>query len=431
MDGEGEDGALAELAGDSDGAAVGLCDGAADGEAHAGAGDVGGALAGAVELVKDEGLLERVDADAAVGDGKGDHVGASLGAEKDGAAGAGIFDGIFKQVAEELREPFGVGFDLREVGREGEGEGVLGEQAGGGLNGALGELGGGLRYEAHADFERVELGHFDGLSDEAVEAVGFFFDDGEQVGGAGSVETGGAESRDGDLDGSKGGTELVGDGIHHHGAEALAFLGGLGAGDLFDGAGAIERDGNEATDSLEGAGGELRAAQDEDAAGADAGVQGDDGFLGDGVVRDLGGIAEGTELDGAERRRGWGTLAVELVALEEIEDDGRGMGGAGDGAGNGVGEDGQLVGLEELAAEGVENFELGLAKDGLARLHADTLGHAAGNDGGDEEDEEGDEVLRVGYGEGVDGWEKEEVVAGGGGDGADDGETQAPARGQE
>ena len=64
---EGEDRSPAQLAGDADGASVGLDDGFCDRQAHAGALDAVALVLAAVELVEDQGLLEVIDAGAAVG----------------------------------------------------------------------------------------------------------------------------------------------------------------------------------------------------------------------------------------------------------------------------------------------------------------------------------------------------------------------------
>jgi len=137
------------------------------------------------------------------------------------------------------------------------------------------------------------------------------------------------------------------------------------------------------------------------------------------------------ELGGAGLGRPVGSGAVDPVAIEEIEEDAVGAGGECDGGGDGVGEAGELVGLEESAAEGVEDFEFGLAGAGLLGLLSNAVGETAGDDRGDEKDEEGKEVLRVGDGEAADGREEEEVVAGGGREGGDDGVAQTPTRGDE
>jgi len=136
-----------------------------------------------------------------------------------------------------------------------------------------------VRGDAHVDLLGVELGHFDGVGDELVEAVTLFVDDGEEfvagVGGEGHGEQG----ADGGFDGGEGSAEVVGDGVEHDAAEPLALFGGFGAGDLLDGAGAVEGDGDETAEGFEGLAGEGNAAEDEDAAGTDAGAEGDDGLM--------------------------------------------------------------------------------------------------------------------------------------------------------
>ena len=107
-EGEGEDGAVAWLAGDADGTAVGVDDGAGDGEAHAGAADalaaVGVAVGlAAVELVEDHALLEGVDAGAAVGDGDGEHIALGVGGDEDGLVGGEYLAALPSRLARTLR----------------------------------------------------------------------------------------------------------------------------------------------------------------------------------------------------------------------------------------------------------------------------------------------------------------------------------------
>src|SRR6202789_1830266 len=53
------------------------------------------------------------------------------------------------------------------------------------------------------------------------------------------------------LDGSERRSKLVRDRIEQHGAELLAFAGGLGATEFFDGAGALNGDGHQTADRFE------------------------------------------------------------------------------------------------------------------------------------------------------------------------------------
>jgi len=224
----------------------------------------------------------------------------------------------------------------------------------------------------------------------------------------------------------------VSDGVEHEAAQPLALFGGFGAGDHLDGMGTVDGDGDEPAEGFEGLGREREAAQDDDAAGTDAGAEGDDGLVAlGGRGGDGGRLGEIVELGGGGLGRPVGTGAIDLVAIEQIEEDGVGAGGECDGRRDGVGEAGKLVGLEQGAAERVEDFEFDLAGAGLLGFFSNAVGETAGDDRCDEKDEEGQEVLGVGDGEAADGREEEEVVAGGGRDGGDDGVAQAPTRSDE
>ena len=290
-EGEGEDGAVAELAGDSDGAAVGVDDGAGDGEAHAGAANSVAVVLAAVELVEDHLLLAGVDAGAAVGYADGDHVGWSGGlagltgglavaGDEDGLRGGGVFDGVFEEVHQDFVDPRGVGEDVGQSGGEGDADlaaGVIGEAL---FDGGVDEIGDGLREEFEMDLVGVELRHLDGLFDEVVEAVGLFVDDGEEFGAGLSVEgLLGEERADGGLDGGERRAKFMGDGVEQGGAEALAFFGSLGAGGVFEGVGALDRHGDEAAESFHGLARERGGFEQERARGADADVQWDGGGL--------------------------------------------------------------------------------------------------------------------------------------------------------
>jgi hypothetical protein len=427
-DGDGEDGTAAGLAGDGEVAAVGFGDGATDGEAHAGAGRAVGLGAAAVEALEDEGLLGGVDADALVGDADGDGGGALLGGDGDGGAGEGVLGGVFEEVADDLLQDGGVGADFEAFG-DGDAEGVVFFGPGAGFAGAVDEPADGDGGEVHLDLLGVELRHLDGFGDEAVEAIALFVDDGEQLVGLGGRDAAGEERSGCAFDGGERRAELVGDGVNHERAQALAFLGGFAAGDAFESLGALHGDGDETADGLRGFGGERDAAEDEQAAGADAGAQGNLNFAAvvAGAGQRVGEVVEVRDFDFGDA-----VFAglVETVAIEQIEQAGAGGGDAGDGGGHGAEQSGDAFGLEELAAEAEEDFELALAAASFFGLVASLLREAAGEDGGGEKGEEREPVLRVGDGERADRRQEEEVVSRGGGKRDDDGVTQTPLGGE-
>ena len=116
--GEVEGGAVAGLAGGPDAAAVLVDDGAADGEAEAGAAH--GAGVGGVDLLEAlEDVFELVFGDAAtevLDFDDGFDVVDGAGAELDLAAGGGELDGVGDEVGEGLEDAVGVGPDAHGVG---------------------------------------------------------------------------------------------------------------------------------------------------------------------------------------------------------------------------------------------------------------------------------------------------------------------------
>src|SRR5271169_1914751 len=80
---------VSQLAGDAEASAVGFHDGFADGQSHSGSVDLHALVSSAVELFEDEGLLEIVDAGAAVGNVDGEHLVVVLGFGGDAYRGTG------------------------------------------------------------------------------------------------------------------------------------------------------------------------------------------------------------------------------------------------------------------------------------------------------------------------------------------------------
>ena len=105
----------------------------------------------------------------------------ALGGDGDGAALGGVLGGVLDEVADDLGDVGGVGERGREVGHL-DADRVVNEGAGG-----LGEgltrrwRSSGVGCEGHVDLLRVELGHLDGLGNEAVEAVDLGVDLGEEL----------------------------------------------------------------------------------------------------------------------------------------------------------------------------------------------------------------------------------------------------------
>jgi two-component system sensor histidine kinase KdpD len=286
-------------------------------------------------------------------------------------------------------------------------------------DGALDAFRDGIVADLELDIAGVEAGHLGGLFDETVEAVALFVDEGGL----------GEERGDGGLDGGEWCAEIVGDGVEECGAEALALVGGVGAGQFFDGGGTLDGDGDEAAHGLEGLLGWEVAFDGDGAYGTDADGEwkecgaGAVGLVGCGAI---GGVAQ--LLVGDENVFGVGE--VDAIAGEEIERRALGAEGGDDVLGNGLEEVGGGFGGEETLAEVVEELEFAAAAVGGGGLGLDAVGEVGADEGGDEEGEERDPVLRIGYGESADRREEEEVEAEGGGDGDDDGVAQAPGGGE-
>ncbi len=402
----------------------------------------------AVKAFEDEFLFGGIDALPMVGDGEDDGGSAPFCREEDGRSGSGVFGGIFQQIDEDFFDVVGVGDDGRkrwnvlvEI--------VVGKHNGAGAEGRFDdgvELRGG---EGHVDLLRIELSHFDGLGDEAVESIRLLVDDGQQfvalrgaegrcnlfrVGGVVQKERGG-----GGFDGGERGPQLVCDGVDHEGAETLACLGGFGARDVVERLSAVERDADEAADGLQRVVGEMDSFDDEQAAGADADADGDARFRG----AEVGGCDR--VRDGVCGREGESVLAhadlvhgngggiacqIAAVAFEQVKQDGVGMRCELDGGGDGIEHAGDIFRLQQLASKAVEHLDLTLAKPCVESLRARSLRKPRADDGSGEKGKEREPVLRVIDDQRADGRQKVIVVKQSGGDGHDDGVTQTPARGQ-
>lgn len=231
-----EGGALAEGAGGPDAASVLVDDGAADGEAEAGAAH--GAGVGGVDLVEAlEDAFELVGGDAAalVADLDLGLVGVgAAGAEVDLGAGWGELDRVRDEVGEGLQDAVGVGPDVDALRVEGDAELGFG---GSGLleaGGTAEEVVGGAHGVVELGFAGADAFELEDVVDEADETVGVAGGDVEhllELFGAGGEGAAGDEA-EGGAEGGERGAELVGDGgdeLVFHTVEGAA-LGGVGEG---------------------------------------------------------------------------------------------------------------------------------------------------------------------------------------------------------
>ena len=249
------------------------------GKAHAGALHEVALILATIKFFEDEGLLEVVNAGAAVGDAGDDEIAGRFRGDGDGLGRGRILIGVLEQMDKSLAGAGeihanataipGCTFTLHDA---------IAESA---L--ALGKRGGDnvfdrARFELEFDFTGVQARHFTGFADQAIQAIGFFIDDGEKflalaVGDAGVREQVG----DGGLDGSERGAQRVGDGIEQRGAQAFAFAGRFGEAELLDGAGAFDGDGDQGADGFEGLARKHRAGNAEAADGTAAQTHRDEG----------------------------------------------------------------------------------------------------------------------------------------------------------
>ncbi len=364
---------------------MGIDDGAGDGEAHSGAADAFTLALPAVELVEDHLLFKGVDSGAAVGDADREEVGLGCGLTGDLAVG-GYKDGlvwwrvlrcVFEKVFEDLVDPFGVGKDVGQaVGERDPNVARIVRGAALGLDlfdGRVDEGRDGLGTEFELNLVVVELGHLNGLFDETIEAVGLLVDDGEKFGAGFWVKGLLREKRgDGCFDRGERGAEFMGDGVEERGAEALVLFGGVGAGGVLKRVGAFDGHRHDARQGLHGLARKSNGFEEQRAGGADADVERDRCGLAFGSGAEDGehhGLAEVVE----ERRAGcidasapglrgdtWGARwiagigrcgepfgvgEVDAVAFGEVEGDGGGVEGVGDGGGDEVEELADVLGL--------------------------------------------------------------------------------------
>ncbi len=423
---ERKNGAVAELAGDADGSFVRGDDGFGDREAHAGAADQIALIFAAIKLVENHGLFDVFDAGAAVGDAGGDGVAGLFGGDGDGLIFWRIEIGVVDELDDGFFDAIEIGGDWWEIVVDFDDDLAAGERGFGIGERGLDDVGnfGGLKIEL--DFAGFELGHFAGFFDEMIQAIALFVDDGEEFFALGWVGIlGGQKAADGGFHRGERRAEVVGDGVEQGGFEALALALGFCLAELFDGARALDGDGDERADGFDGLAREQRAGNAEAADRADAETdwqEVDAGFL---VHRDFvvdeGGLHFGfVELGVSE------TGAIELVFLREEEFGGAGFETFDDVVGDGVHELNDVTFAEEFAAEAVEAFDLAAAQIGFVGFEADAIGKLAAGDRDEKEDEKGDPVLWVGDGEQADRWEKEIVQREHGEDRHENGDGHAP-----
>ena len=206
----------------------------------------------AIELVEDHGAFHVVDANAPVGHAGDEAITADLAADEDGRAGVGIFGGVFKQVLQHFLDPNYIHNDGRQVVGQTHLHRMVSDDAPGIFQGGIDGFADLVRLAFQANLVSIELGHLDGFSYQAIQAVALLFDDGQQVltlifiHSRRRPQTGHRG-----FNGGKRSAELVRDRIQQGRAQALTFPGGFAAHERIDGAGAFDGDGDKAAQGFE------------------------------------------------------------------------------------------------------------------------------------------------------------------------------------
>ena len=283
---------MTALADDVDGAAVSGGDGFGDGQAHAGSVDEVALIFAAIELIEDEAQLHFLNAGAVIGDAGDQSVAGHFGGDGDGTVFGRVGVGVFDEASEDVLDAIEVDADGRkrwiDIYLDGPGAEEIFALGESGSN----DVGHGGRLEVQFEFAGVEASHFGGVTNELIQPIAFFVDDGEKFAGPSVMrfKTGfrsGKQAGDGDLDGSKGSAEVVGNGVEKGGFELFAFASSLGFTQVFDGAGAFDGDGDHGGEGFERFGGEQAAGNAQTADGAGAHADGNEREAATGVAERL------------------------------------------------------------------------------------------------------------------------------------------------
>ena len=137
--------------------------------------------AAAVELVENVGLLGLIDSLPLVGDAYQQTVRFELGTDAHRRPGGRVARGIFQQMTQHATDQFPVQGDRGHVGRQLYRHGAPTQQYAAILERHVNHLLQALRSRPHLNAVAVELGHFDRLADQAVEACTFLIENGEHL----------------------------------------------------------------------------------------------------------------------------------------------------------------------------------------------------------------------------------------------------------
>src|ERR1700677_1698794 len=194
----GEDGTTAQLADHGDGASVSRDDNLGDGQAHAGSGGCIALTSAAVELVENQRLLERVDADPAIGDADHKSVGLYFGGYFDRGSRSGVLARVVEQMHQHFAHAGEIDAYQRQAKGQGNVDGVILNRRLCVLYGGLKSFLNGVRTQVEFEVAGVELTHLRCSVHHSVEPIGLLVDAGEQSAPALVVE-GGAVQQGGDV----------------------------------------------------------------------------------------------------------------------------------------------------------------------------------------------------------------------------------------
>ena len=160
---------------------MGFHDRSANSQAHAGSVDLCPLIPSAIEFFEDERLFEIVDARPAVGDVDGDHLVLRFGRDADRSFVRGIFRGVIDQMYQNFLDMRRVHTRLGKVVRDHDVHRMMNEELLQFFERLLDHWADWRSFKAEFDFVGVELRHFGGFSDQAVQSIALFVDDGQQL----------------------------------------------------------------------------------------------------------------------------------------------------------------------------------------------------------------------------------------------------------
>ena len=180
---------VAGLAGYTDLAAMGFDDCFGNGKAHACALHLQTLISTAIELFEYQGLFEIVDSRSTVGDAGHNGAVAELRCDLDRRFWGRVLGCVLQQLSYDFCDPAFVHPDQGQVGGEPHIDGMLSQCGFRFLDRSLDGLLDGTRLQLKFELVGVELRHLGSLAHQAIQAVAFFVDHGEQFEALSRVQT--------------------------------------------------------------------------------------------------------------------------------------------------------------------------------------------------------------------------------------------------